>query len=94
MKSKEEIEKIVRKQIEADQKIGIQAGGSGHSAFVTYQINEIKSKPINKNQLEIEYSYTLFVESEFTYYPDNLPQEYPHSKKIIIQDEQEQSEPE
>lgn len=83
MLSKEEIENIVRKQIESDEKTGMQTGGSGHSSFVTYKIDDIKTRALKNNKLEIEYRYTIFVETEFTYYPDNPPHEYQHSKKII-----------
>ena len=75
MYTEKEIEDLVKQRIEADEKLGDQAGGSGHLSHVSYRIDSIKSKEIEGNKLEITYTYTLLIESEFTYYPDNPPYE-------------------
>ena len=36
---------------------------------------------------EIPYSYTVFVETEFTYYPDNPPHEYTREGVARVDDE-------
>ena len=79
-----EIDEIINQKISDDEKLGDQAGGSGHMGFVSYKINHFKTRQISPQQLEITYSYTLYVETEFTYYPDNPPMEYPHEKTMIV----------
>ena len=84
MFTKDEILEIINKQIGADEKLGDQAGGSGHMGFVSYNLDEYKTKQISKDILEITYKYTIFIETEFTYYPDNPPMEYPRKKVISV----------
>ena len=84
MFSDAEILEIIDKRIGADEKLGDQAGGSGHMGFVSYNLDEYKTKMISKDILEITYTYTIFVETEFTYYPDNPPMEYPNTKVIKV----------
>ncbi|MBN2412457.1 hypothetical protein JXQ31_12270 [candidate division KSB1 bacterium] len=84
MYTDKEILEIIDQKITADEKLGEQAGGSGHLGFVSYQINYFKTRQISPQRLEIAYSYTVYVESEFTYYPDNPPKPYTHDKKIMV----------
>ena len=76
MISKEDAQEIVRKKIEKDEKIGCGGSKSGHKSNVSYQIDDIKMKSLKDNTTQIHYSYTLYIETEFTYYPDNPPYEY------------------
>ena len=84
MFSKEEVLEIINKHIEADEKLGDQAGGSGHMGFVSCNLDKYKTKQISEDVLEITYQYTIFIETEFTYYPDNPPMEYPNKKVIRV----------
>jgi hypothetical protein len=84
MLSENEIENIVKQKIETDEKLGDQTGGSGHSSFVSYRIDDIKTKEIEVNKLEITYKYTLIIESEFTCYPDNPPHENPCEDTLLV----------
>jgi len=79
-----EILEIIKKKIESDEKLGHQSGGSGHMGYVSYEIKDYKTRQINPDQLEISYHYCLYVETEFTYYPDNPPMEYHHKKVIVV----------
>lgn len=84
MLSKEKIREIIIRKIEADEKPGEQIGGSGHLAHKSYRLDGFKIKELNNKQLEITYRYTVFVETEFTYLPDNPPYEYIHETTIVI----------
>ena len=88
MLPKAKIEKIVERVITRDEKLGRSTGGSGHSGYTSYVINTLgnpfKIKYQGKDAWEITYDYTITVETEFTYYPDNPPKEYQYKKAIII----------
>ena len=73
--TKEELEILVRQDIEKHEKLGDQAGGSGHMAHVSYEIRSIDSRTLGKNRIKVFYSYVTYTETEFTYYPDNPPYE-------------------
>lgn len=83
-----EILSIVDSVIRKDEKLGEQAGGSGHLGFVTHHIdniNEVRQVQTNKGQgWKITYTYTIVVETEFTYYPDNPPRQIKYKKAIVI----------
>ena len=85
---KSKIEKIVTKVITHDEKLGHNVGGSGHSGHTSFVINTLgnpsKRQFKGRNVWEITYDYTIIIETEFTYYPDNPPYEYKYQKKIII----------
>ena len=78
MISENQIKDIVKQRIESDEKLGDQAGGSGHLGNVSYRVDSIESREIEGGKLEIIYKYTLITETEFTYYPDNPPYESAH----------------
>jgi len=82
--TKQEILKIIEQKISSDHKLGEQTGGSGHKGSVEYQINDFETVQISPNQLEITYSYNISIVTEFTYYPDNPPMEFPYHKKIVV----------
>lgn len=42
---------------------------------MTYTLDDLSVRPGSEGLSIIEYTYTLSVETEFTYYPDNPPQE-------------------
>ena len=85
---KSKIEKIVTRVINRDEKLGHGVGGSGHSSHTSFVINTlgnpVKRKYKKKVAWEISYTYTVLVETEFTYYPDNPPHEYSYKKSIIV----------
>lgn len=88
MPSKSKIENIVTRVITRDEKIGKSAGGSGHLGFTSFNINVLgkprRSKYNGENVFKVTYTYTLTVETEFTYYPDNPPTEYKFQKTILV----------
>jgi hypothetical protein len=84
MLTKEEIAKIVKTKIEKDEKLGDQAGGSGHLTFVSYKLTDIKTNEMKNGNLKATYVYTKFYESEFTYEPDNPPMEVTYKNTIVI----------
>jgi len=85
---KSKIEKIVTRVITRDEKLGRNTGGSGHSSYSSFVINTLgKPKKIRyhgQDVWKISYKYTIIIETEFTNYPDNPPQEYKYQKSILI----------
>ena len=88
MLSEETIGEIVKGKIERDESLGEQVGGSGHLGYKSYKIDYIsepeKTQTPNKELFKITYKYTIYIETEFTYYPDNPPHEYKSRKTIFI----------
>lgn len=89
MFSEKEIRDIVNTKICQDEDLGEQVGGSGHLGYKSYKINQInkpeKIQTDNNQEIwRITYSYTVYVETEFTYYPDNPPREYRYKKTIFL----------
>jgi hypothetical protein len=84
MFTEKEILEIIKNKIESDTQLGDQSGGSGHMGFVSYEIKDFKTRAVSSDMLEIAYNYCTFVETEFTYYPDNPPREYLFSHTIIV----------
>ncbi len=85
MPTKEQIEKAVIGQIEKEEKLDEQAGGSGHMSYVDYTIDEIGEPVETDKGWEVEYKYTAVITSEFTIEPDNPPYRYPKSGKVILE---------
>jgi hypothetical protein len=81
--SKQHIDSIVRQIIETDENIGRSTGGSGHSSFISYSLDKLDIQN-SDDTIHIEFVYTMCVETEFTYYPDNPPQCYTYKKGIVI----------
>jgi hypothetical protein len=91
MFTEEELREIVDSHIKGRERIGNQAGGSGHLGHVSYEVGEI-GVPVRVDAgegdvCEIAYSYKVFVETEFTYYPDNPPHEYGKEATVRVDDE-------
>ncbi len=84
MITKDEVEKIVRKHIEEIEKLGDQSGGSGHMSSTSYELNKISFNEYEDGCIHVDYSYITYVETEFTYYPDNPPHEYLHERIMVI----------
>jgi hypothetical protein len=84
----ERLREIVVAHIERNERLGYQAGGSGHLGYVSFEVDKIgEPTRIGSGEgevWEVAYSYTLFVETEFTYYPDNPPHEYRKSATVLI----------
>jgi len=87
MINKEEIEAIIRKQIELLEKLGDQGSSSGHMSNISYELNDYSTHETEDGLIHVEYSYTTYVETEFTYYPDNPPYGYKHKRIMIIDKE-------
>ncbi|MFW9906174.1 MAG: hypothetical protein ACFFFH_17780 [Candidatus Thorarchaeota archaeon] len=88
MYSEKDIRKVVKSTIERDENLGEHVGGSGHLGYKSYKIDHI-SKPekiqtFNEELIKVTYEYTIYVETEFTYYPDNPPHEYKSRKTIFL----------
>ena len=84
MFTNEEITKIITDKIKEDENIGHSSGGSGHLGFTSFEIKDYSTNIISANSIKIKYTYTIFIETEFTYYPDNPPQEYDKTKEIVL----------
>ncbi len=84
MFSEDEIREIINHKIESDELTGYQGGGSSHLAYKTCRMNSFEASRISLREIEIIYQYTVYVETEFTYFPDNPPAEYQHKKIIIV----------
>lgn len=84
MLTEKKIREIVESQIRQDNELGERAGGSGHLSYVSYRIDEIIPRDLQDGRTEIAYTYTLIIETEFTYYPDNPPYEDPRSGIVIV----------
>ncbi len=84
MISREEIENIINAQIKSIEKIGDQGSSSGHMSYVSFQLNDFNYSNIDSGNIKVKYSYTKYIETEFTYYPDNPPLEYHYSRLLII----------
>ncbi len=86
MLSEAKLREIVEQDIRTHEKLGDQTGGSGHHAYTSYSIDKIEVPRKLDDDAEkwiIEYSYTIIVETEFTYYPDNPPYEYEHEGRVL-----------
>ena len=89
MFKKQEILELIKQKINTDHNLGDKTGGSGHKGFVDYRIDDFETRELSSNCIEITFSYRIFVETEFTYYPDNPPMEYPYVKKIVVDREKQ-----
>jgi hypothetical protein len=87
MLSKDKIREIVDGKIQSIEKLGDQAGGSGHLSNVSYIIDEIENPVKEGDYWKIRYKYRTIITTEFNYYPDNPPYEFPHSNEILIDSE-------
>ncbi len=87
MIKKEEIEAIIRSQIESLERLGEQGSSSGHMSNVSCELNDFSTNETEDGLIHIAYSYTTYVETEFTYYPDNPPYEYTHKRIMVINKE-------
>ena len=84
MLTKEQIETAVQRQIEKDENLGDQAGGSGHMSYVSYTVDEIGDPVETDYGWEVDYKYTVVVTTEFTIEPDNPPYTYPKVGNVVI----------
>ncbi len=84
MLTDEKIKDVIESQIRKTEKLGDRSGGSGHMSHVSFRIDDIKSRNLDGGKTEISFSYTLMVETEFTYYPDNPPYEISSSGTCIV----------
>ena len=83
----ERLKEIVEEQIARDEKLGSQAGGSGHMGDVGYVLDGIEEPLRRRGGWEVTYRYTTIVTTEFTIYPDNPPYEYGYEKTITLDDD-------
>ncbi|MFH2096868.1 MAG: hypothetical protein ABIJ16_14255 [Bacteroidota bacterium] len=85
MLPEDEIIGIVKKTIEQDENPGYKSGSSDHVGYVSYVIDSVESRQLDEC-VELCYVYTIIIETEFTYYPDNPPHEYQYEKTIRVND--------
>lgn len=81
---KEIIEKILGEIIAKDEQLGESSGGSEHLSNTTFAIDDIKISEMEEDVFYITYCYSIYIETEFTYYPDNPPYEYSYQKTIQL----------
>lgn len=84
---KEIIKNHIQAYLEKVEKIGQNGAGSGHLAFKFLEIDSL-SHPVSFSRdnimgFRIEVHYRILIETEFTFYPDNPPQEYRYSKALF-----------
>jgi len=84
MLTKEQIEDIVKQKINEDEHPGEAVGGSGHLGYKSVDLKAIETKVTDDDTIEVTYEYIITVETEFTFYPDNPPMEYPCRKTIRL----------
>ncbi len=84
MLSRDELESIVNTQISTIEKIGEHGSSSGHMSSVSYILNKLDFYNIENGNIKIHYTYTKYIETEFTYYTDNPPYEYNINRVMII----------
>lgn len=84
MFKKDEIEVIVKQHIESIEKLGDHGSSSGHMGNISYKLVSFSFSETEDGNVKVNYSYTTFVETEFTYYPDNPPYEYNYEKELMI----------
>jgi len=89
MLTDKEILDIIKRKIESDENLGEKHGGSGHLGYVSYKIKDYQIQQISQERFKITYRYCLYVETEFTYYPDNPPMEYNYQKALIVNRDRE-----
>jgi len=82
--NKDEISKIVWKQIEKDESLGEQVGGSGHLSHISCTIDGVDEPKKVPEGWEVTYRYTVSITTEFTIYPDNPPRENGYEKTIVV----------
>ena len=84
MSQKHKIENIILRYIKSNHTLGDQSGGSGHMGHVSCTLDEFDFKELGDGNIEVQFKYTLLTETEFTYYPDNPPQEDKYEKSLLL----------
>lgn len=74
----------ISEKISVLEHIGEHAGGSGHTAYTHASIDKTEVLEKNENSKDILCEYTVFIETEFTYCPDNPPEETTYSIKFRL----------
>ena len=57
-----DLDKIVRSHLESIEKLGDQAGGSGHLGFKSYKLDNISEPEKTPDGWKITYKYTIYEE--------------------------------
>ena len=84
MTNDEIILELIKKHIEGKEKPGHQSGGSGHMGYVSFVIDNFKTESLPDWKTQVKYRYTKYIETEFTYEPDNPPMSYPSEGNFIF----------
>lgn len=87
MLSNEELLYQINSWLNESDEAGEKAGGSGHLSMVSFSVDKILRTEQMDDGLLVEYEYTRYIESEFTYYPDNPPYEDKGNGTVIISKE-------
>lgn len=84
----QKLQKAIEQWIQENEKLGDHAGGSGNMGFTSYILDSIEP-PVellveSPGMFHVKFHYRIIVETEFTYYPDNPPYEYPKMGEINV----------
>jgi hypothetical protein len=73
---------------------GEATGGSGHLSHVSFgNVRVTAIEPAGEGRWRVGFSYAIYVETEFTYWPDNPPHEYPKEGEVLVDDKGREIEP-
>ena len=81
---KDKVEASIRRYIDSNHELGDRAGGSGHMAYVSYNLDGFNFKQREDGNIEVSFKYTLVTETEFTSYPDNPPFEDELESRVFL----------
>ncbi|MCZ7603222.1 MAG: hypothetical protein M5R37_10150 [Melioribacteraceae bacterium] len=84
MLTENEIEKIIKYHIERTEKLGEQSGGSGHLAYVSYNLLDYEHHQLRDGHTTVNFRYVIFIETEFICEPDNPPMQTEYEKEMIL----------
>jgi hypothetical protein len=84
MFSKEQLETVAKTNIASNYKLGDLTGGSGHMGHRSYSIDKMEEPAQKDENWSFTFEYSIYVETEFNYYPDNPPQEDSYSKTVTL----------
>jgi len=88
--SPEKIREQVAHKIAKTHQLGYKSGGSGHLGHISFEIDKIEEPQQTDKGWLVDYEYTLIIETEFTYYPDNPPHTEPHIGQLYLKEDLEE----
>lgn len=82
-KALEALKTLIEKRIAKDERLGDQAGGSGHLSHTSVNLDGFEVSETTDG-LQVDYRYTKYIETEFSYEPDSSGPTYKCSKSIWL----------